>query len=128
MFTFVWRFSPFITVLFLGVLQSIPGELYETARVDGAGVPGRFLYVTVPSLQKVGAIALILISSFIVFDDIYALMGYDESTKTPMINNYEITFVMGRFGKGSAMAYLIGIFLFILTVAYIRMSLKEEKL
>jgi len=126
---FVWRYSPFIIVLFLGVLQSIPNELYEAARVDGAGPLGQFFFITVPSLQRVGAIAviLILIASFTVFDDIYALMGFDEATKTPMIYNYEVTFEMGRFGKGSAMAYMIGIFLFILTMLYIRMSFKKEK-
>ena len=129
-FMFIWRYSPFITVLFLGVLQSIPGELYEAARVDGAGPFGQFFFITLPSLQRVGAIAviLILISSFIVFDDIYALMQFDEATKTPMIYNYELTFEMGRFGKGSAMAYMIGIFLFILTMFYIKMSFREEKL
>ncbi|MBA7585567.1 hypothetical protein ES708_27551 [subsurface metagenome] len=86
-------------------------------------------FITVPSLQRVGAIAviLILIASFTVFDDIYALMGFDEATKTPMIYNYEVTFEMGRFGKGSAMAYMIGIFLFILTMLYIRMSFRKEK-
>lgn len=128
-FMFVWRYSPFIIVLFLGVLQSIPNELYEAARVDGAGPLGQFFFITVPSLQRVGAIAviLILIASFTVFDDIYALMGFDEATKTPMIYNYEVTFEMGRFGKGSAMAYMIGIFLFILTMLYIRMSFRKEK-
>jgi ABC-type sugar transport system permease subunit len=128
-FTFIWRYTPFITVLFLGALQSIPGELYEAARVDGAGPIGQFFYITIPSMRRIGAIAvvLILIYGFIVFDDIYALMGFDESTKTPMIYNYEVTFEMGRFGKGSAMAYLIGIFLFLLAFFYIRMSLRRDR-
>jgi len=128
-FTFIWRYTPFITVLFLGVLQSIPGELYEAARVDGAGPIGQFFYITIPAVRGIGAIAvvLILIYGFVVFDDIYALMGFDESTKTPMIYNYEVTFEMGRFGKGSAMAYLIGIFLFLLAFFYIRMSLRRDK-
>ncbi|MEW5814750.1 MAG: sugar ABC transporter permease [Spirochaetota bacterium] len=128
-FMFVWRYTPFIAILFLGVLQSIPGELYEAAKVDGAGVVARFFYITLPAVRRVGAIALILIviASFTVFDDIYALMEFDESTKTPMIYNYETTFEMGRFGKGAAMAYMIGIFLFLMTVLYIKMSLREEK-
>ncbi len=127
-FTFIWRFTPFITILFLGVLQSIPNELYEAARADGAGAIGQFFYITLPSLDRVGAIAviLILIQSFTVFDDIYSLMGFDESTKTPMIYNYELTFEMGRFGRGSAMAYLIGILLFILTMFYIKMNVKRS--
>ena len=130
--TFVWRYTPFITILFLGVLQSIPADLYEQAKVDGAGVIRRFWYVTLPMLSKVGAIGsvLTLIAAFTVFDDIVALTGtspFYDATKTPMIYNYEVTFGMGRFGRGSAMAYIIGLLLFGLTFFYIRMSLKKEE-
>jgi len=129
--TFTWRYTPFITILFLGVLQSIPEELYEQAKVDGAGALRRFWYITIPMLQRVGAVAIILtcIAAFTVFDDIVALTDVSyEATKTPMIYNYEMTFGMGRFGRGSAMAYLVGIFLFGLTFAYIRLSLRREEL
>ncbi len=128
-FLFVWRYTPFITILFLGVLQSIPGQLYEAAKVDGAGPFRQFFYITLSSLSKIGGIAVILtlIASFNVFDGIYALMEFNESTKTPMIYNYELTFEMGRFGRGSAMAYLVGFFLFIMTLFYIRMSFKKDK-
>ncbi|PID56507.1 ABC transporter permease [candidate division KSB3 bacterium] len=131
--TFVWRYAPFITILYLGVLQSIPSDLYEQATVDGAGLLKRFWYITLPMLSKVGGIALILtlIAAFTVFDDIVTLTGsyptFYEATKTPMINNYEVTFGMGRFGRGAAMAYLIGILLFGLTSFYIRLSLKNEE-
>ncbi len=131
--TFVWRYTPFITILFLGGLQSIPNELYEQATVDGAGALRRFWYITLPMLSRIGAIAIILtlIAAFTVFDDIVALTGsyptFYDATKTPMIYNYEMTFGMGRFGRGSAMAYLIGLLLFGLTFFYIRMSLKQEE-
>ena len=128
-FLFVWRYTPFITILFLGVLQSIPGQLYEAAMVDGAGPFRRLRYVTLPFLSKIGGIAVILtiIASFNVFDGIYALMDFSEPTKTPMIYNYELTFEMGRFGRGSAMAYLVGFFLFLLTLLYMRMNFKKEE-
>ncbi len=127
--TFVWRYTPFVSILFLGVLQSIPRDLYEQAQIDGAGILLRFWYVTLPMLSKVGAIAsvLTLIAAFTVFDDIIALTGIYDATKTPMIYNYEITFGMGRFGRGSAMAYLVGLFLFGLTYFYIRITLKKEE-
>lgn len=129
-FLFVWRYTPFITILFLGVLQSIPEQLYEAAEVDGAGVFRQFFYITLSSLSRIGGIALILtlIASFNVFDGIYALMEFSESTKTPMIYNYELTFEMGRFGRGSAMAYLVGFFLFIMTLIYIRTSFRKDKI
>ncbi len=128
-FIFVWRYIPFITILFLGVLQSIPPELYEAARVDGANAARRFFHITLGSMRRISVIAIVLtlIAAFSVFDGIYALMEFDEATKTPMIYNYQMTFEMGRFGRGSAMAYLVGLFLFGLTFIYLRMSLKEDR-
>ncbi|HUX20619.1 MAG TPA: sugar ABC transporter permease [Spirochaetia bacterium] len=130
MFTFVWRYVPFVSVLFLGALQSIPDSLYEAARVDGANVFQQFLNVTLPAIYRIGGVALVLtlIASFGVFDEIYALMGFDESTRTPMMYNYQVTFVNGQFGVGAAMAYLVGAAMLGLTIPYIRMSLREEKI
>ena len=129
-FVFVWRYVPFVTVLFLGVLQSIPAELYESAAVDGAGPVRRFLSITVPQLAAIGAIAIVLtvITSFNVFDEIFALTGAQEVTRTPMIYNYETTFIQGRFGRGAAMAYLTGLVLFVFSLIYMRPALKESDL
>ena len=125
---FVWRFVPFVAVLFLGALQTIPGELYESAAVDGAGPVRRFRHVTVPAVTAIAAIALVLtgITAFNVFDEIYALTGPQEITRTPMIYNYETTFVRGRFGRGAAMAYLSGLVLFALSIVYMRLALRER--
>jgi multiple sugar transport system permease protein len=127
-FIFVWRYVPFITIIFLGVLQSIPGEIYESASVDGAGPIRRFFSITLPQLATVGSIALVLaaIASFNVFDEIYALTGAQEITRTPMIYNYEVTFIQGRFGRGAATAYLTGLILFLFSLVYMRLSLKES--
>ena len=129
MFTFVWRYVPFVSVLFLGALQSIPDSLYEASKVDGANAFQQFLHVTIPALLRIGGVALVLtlIASFSVFDEIYALMGFDESTLTPMMYNYQMTFVNGDFGVGAAMAYLVGAVLLTLTIPYIRMSLREDR-
>ncbi len=125
---FVWRFVPFVAVLFLGALQTIPGELYESAAVDGAGPVRRFRHITVPAVTAIAAIALVLtgITAFNVFDEIYALTGPQEITRTPMIYNYETTFVRGRFGRGAAMAYLSGLVLFALSIVYMRLALRER--
>lgn len=125
---FVWRFVPFVAVLFLGALQTIPAELHESAAVDGAGPVRRFRHVTVPAVTAIAAIALVLtgITAFNVFDEIYALTGPQEITRTPMIYNYETTFVRGRFGRGAAMAYLSGLVLFALSIVYMRLALRER--
>lgn len=128
-FVFVWRFLPFVTILFLGVLQTIPKALYESAGVDGANVFQTFRHITIPSVSTIGAIALVLtaITAFNVFDEIYALTGAQEVTRTPMIYNYETTFVQGRFGRGAAMAYLTGLVLFLFSLIYMRLSLREQE-
>ena len=125
---FVWRFVPFVAVLFLGALQTIPAELHESAAVDGAGPVRRFRHVTVPFVTTIAAIALVLtgITAFNVFDEIYALTGAQEITRTPMIYNYETTFVRGRFGRGAAMAYLSGLVLFAMSIVYMRLALRER--
>ena len=125
---FVWRFVPFVAVLFLGALQTIPAELHESAAVDGAGPLRRFRHVTLPFVTTIAAIALVLtgITAFNVFDEIYALTGAQEITRTPMIYNYETTFVRGRFGRGAAMAYLSGLVLFAMSIVYMRLALRER--
>ena len=125
---FVWRFVPFVAVLFLGALQTIPAELHESAAVDGAGPVRRFRHVTVPAVTTIAAIALVLtgITAFNVFDEIYALTGAQEITRTPMIYNYETTFVRGRFGRGAAMAYLSGLVLFAMSIVYMRLALRDR--
>lgn len=128
-FVFVWRFLPFVTILFLGVLQTIPKALYESAGVDGANMFQTFRHITIPSVSTIGAIALVLtaITAFNVFDEIYALTGAQEVTRTPMIYNYETTFIRGRFGRGAAMAYLTGLVLFLFSMIYMRLSLREQE-
>ena len=81
-----------------------------------------------PAVAAIAAIALVLtgITAFNVFDEIYALTGAQEITRTPMIYNYEITFVGGRFGRGAAMAYLTGLALFLMSLLYMRLSLRER--
>jgi ABC-type sugar transport system permease subunit len=61
-----------------------------------------------------------------VFDEIFALTGAQEITRTPMIYNYEVTFIQGRFGRGAATAYLTGLILFLFSLVYMRLSLKES--
>lgn len=127
--TFVWRFTPFVTILLLGALQSIPLELYDSAKVDGAGARACWWHITLPLLRPMLTIALIIIMifAFTVFDEIYTLTGLDPATKTLMMYGYELSFEKGRFGRGSALAYVIGILMFFMTYFYIKSIYKEVK-
>jgi len=128
--TFVWRFTPFVTILLLGALQSIPEEVYDSAKVDGANARTRFWYITLPLIRPLLTIALIVIMiySFTVFDEIYALTGLDPATKTLMMYDYELAFEKGQFGLGSALAYMIAIFMFMMAYFYIKSIYREVEL
>ena len=68
-----------------------------------------------------------MIFAFTVFDEIYTLTGLDPATKTLMMYGYELSFEKGRFGRGSALAYVIGILMFFMTYFYIKSIYKEVK-
>ena len=128
--SFVWRFTPFVTVLLLGALQSIPDMIYDAAKVDGAGSWARFRLITLPMIRHVLAIAvlIIMIYAFTVFDEIYTLTGLDPATKTLMMYDYELAFEKGRFGLGSALAYTIGGVIFVMAFFYIRSLYREVEM
>jgi len=128
--TFVWRFTPFVTILLLGALQSIPVQVYDAARVDGANARSCLWHITLPLIRPMLTIALtvIMIFAFTVFDEIYTLTGLDPATKTLMMYDYELAFEKGRFGLGSALAYIIGIFMFLMAYFYIKSIYKEVEL
>jgi multiple sugar transport system permease protein len=56
----VWTFFPFVLISILARLQTIPPELYDAAKVDGAGPVGRFIHITLPQIQTVLFIVILL--------------------------------------------------------------------
>src|SRR5262249_61330930 len=76
-FTSVWQFFPFVVVAYLARLQTIPPELYEVAKVDGAGAWGRFLHVTLPQTRNVLFVIVLLRSIFMFtkFDTVWLMAG-----------------------------------------------------
>ncbi|RLE91701.1 MAG: sugar ABC transporter permease [Thermoprotei archaeon] len=108
-FVQAWRDSPFISVILLAALQSIPLELIEASKVDGADAVQRFIYVVLPLLRPSLTVAFIieLINSFMAFDVIYALTGVDPATRTLMIYNFQVAFQFLEFGYGAALSYVL---------------------
>ena len=102
----VWKSYPFISVMMLAGLQSIPLELYDAAKVDGANAWNRFRYITLPGLRSVRSIALILImlSVFRDFPIIYILTGGgpQRTTQTLAIMTYQEAFQFHDFGFAAA--------------------------
>jgi len=104
----VWKTTPFVALLLLAGLQSIPEDVIKAARVDGARAFRIFRSITLPLLKPALLLALLFrsLDAFRVFDAIYVLTegGPGNSTETLSIYAYKTLLRAGDFGYGSALA------------------------
>ena len=105
----VWETTPFILLCATAGLAVIPGDLYEAARIDGAGWWSRFVRITLPSLWKVLIIVLIIrgTDAFRVFDIIYALTNGGPANSTLSLSVYAFKKGFEQYEMGYAMAISI---------------------
>ena len=122
----VWKGLGYNVVIFLAGLQTIPRELYEVARIDGASAWQSFRNVTWPLLTPTTYFILVMttISSFQVFTQIYML--YDgipaDSARVVVFYLYETAFRSDRLGYASAIAYVLFGIIFALTMVQRRIA------
>jgi multiple sugar transport system permease protein len=128
----VWKTTPFAALLLLAGLKAIPRELYQAAKVDGAGRWATFRRVTLPLLLPVVLIVLVFrtMDAFRVFDAVYVLTGGGpgNSTETLSIYAYKTLFQTLQFGYGSAHAVVMFALVLLITAVYLfllRRHLKE---
>jgi multiple sugar transport system permease protein len=119
-----WRWFPFLALLILAGLQSIPGELYEAAKVDGANATQRFFNITMPQLQPVLYVVGLIgtLWAFNIFDVIWLLTqgGPSDTTQTLPVLIYDRAFNGFAMGEASAISVLLCAFLLIFSVLYIK--------
>lgn len=117
----VWKTTPFMALLLLAGLQLIPDELYEAARVDGAGPMRQFISITMPLLRPTMAVALVFrtLDALRVFDLFQVMLA--QSRYSMASYNYYQLIGNRAMGKASAIGVIIFIFIFIFAVLYIRM-------
>lgn len=122
-----WRSIPFTAIVCLSGLRAIPHELYEAAKIDGAGKFEAFRYITAPLVRPFIGIGItsVSITAVNIFDEIVALSGYSDLGKNLLIESYLTTFSFLDFGKGSALTYIIMLISAILGFFYLR-SLGRE--
>lgn len=108
----IWRGMPFFGVSFLAGMQSIPHELYEAARIDGASAWNRFMHITLPLLRHVITIVLLLstILTFADFQIVYALTGGGPANQTQLFATY--SFQVGLRGLEIGVGAAISLFMF----------------
>ncbi|HZE16390.1 MAG TPA: sugar ABC transporter permease [Mycobacterium sp.] len=121
----VWKNTSLVAFILLAGLTTIPRDLYEAARVDGYGRFGAFIHITLPLLRPVIVVVLVLrtIEAFKVFDIIYVMTGGGPANGTQSIAfyTYQRAFSDEYFGYGSALAYLMVLFILGFAILYIRM-------
>jgi multiple sugar transport system permease protein len=121
----VWKTTPFVAIILLAGLQTIPEEIYEQARVDGTNLFQRFFSITLPMLRPVVAVALIFrsIDTIRILDLIYVVTdgGPGGSTTSMSLYGYKY-FNEGDFGYGSAVAVILFLLAFLLSVSYLRVG------
>jgi ABC-type sugar transport system permease subunit len=127
----IWKETPFIMLLILAALQTIPKELYEAGRLDGANSLQSLFYITIPLIRPVlfVAVALRTIWALKSFDLIYTLTAGGPSSSTSVVGYYIYlkTFVSLQFGRGAAAAYIMTIIIMILVVLYQKLLYREVK-
>jgi multiple sugar transport system permease protein len=119
----VWRSWPFAFLCLTAGMQSIPQDLYEAAALDGAGVFAQIRWVTMPMLNSVNRVVLIVLFlwTFLEFTVPYVLFGKSAPEQADLISMhiYQNSFVTWNFGTGSAMSVLLLMFLLVVTVGYL---------
>src|SRR5688572_7208621 len=112
-----WLSFPFMMVVSLGALQSIPGDLYEAARVDGATRWQQFRSITLPSLKPalIPAIILSVVWTFNMFNIIYLVTQGEPggSTEILITQAYKIAFEKYRYGYSAAYSTVIFLILLV---------------
>ncbi len=125
----VWQCTPFCFLLLYAALQSIPGEQYEAARIDGTGRLQEFFYITLPNLKGTIVLCLLLrtIDSFRMFDKINILTGGGPANTTATITQYIYTYGVKslKFGFASAGAIVMAVLVLILSSFYIKRALQS---
>ena len=118
-----WKDLGFVMVILLAGLQGIPQDLYEAARVDGAGWWSRLFHITLPMLSPTTffVVVISLINGFQVFDQVYAMTGGGPAGASTVVVQqvYDLTFRYGQAGMASALSWLL--FLVVLAVTIIQL-------
>lgn len=112
-FTYVWKNLGYDVVLWVAGLASISDELYEAARVDGAGIVARFLYVTLPGLSRTAflVVSLSVFNSFKVFREAYLIAGEYPHESIYMLqhlfNHWFVTLDIQKMSAASVLLLLV---------------------
>jgi multiple sugar transport system permease protein len=129
-FAYSWKLVPFVVIILYAALRTIPAELLESARIDGAAGLRLLRYITLPLIMPALTVAILLcvIFSMRAFDLVYLLTrgGPGESTTVLSYYTYAKTFEFGDFGAGAAVSVLLAGATLCLILVYWRVLRRME--
>jgi len=120
-FVDVWKTTPFMALLLLAGLQTIPGEVYEAARVDGANVMQRFFRITMPLLKGTILVAVLFrtLDAYRVYDLFWVMSGQQlESLSTFVFKSVRVSQLL--FAQGNAASVFIFVTAFLIALIFIK--------
>jgi multiple sugar transport system permease protein len=126
----VWQFFPFVLLSILARLQTIPEELYEAAKVDGASAVRRFTHVTLPQIRGILFVVILLRSiwMFTKFDTVWLMgegAGAGRYIRTLPVYAYMRTLTYYQAGLGAAIAVIMFAILIVSTLLYFGLFREE---
>jgi len=130
-FTNVWRGIPFFAIMLLAGLQAVPDELYEAARIDGAGVVARFWHVTLPLMRPIIVVATAtrIIWTFNYADLIFVMTSGGPANATQITSTYTLLQAYANldFGYAAALSVVLLLIMLAFTAAYLRITKGVEE-
>ncbi len=121
-----WKDLGFVMVILLAGLQSINPDMYDAARVDGAGRWRQLVSITLPLLSPSTffVVVISLINGFQVFDQVYAMTGGGPGGATQVVVQqvYDLTFRYSRAGEASALSWMLFAVILAVTIAQVRVQ------
>ena len=117
----IWRMLPLTIVIVLAAMQSIPGELYEAARIDGANRLSMFGSITLPLVRSAIAIAMTnsTVAAFNFFDEAWVLAGSSLDTRPILVQIYLEAFQNLHFSYGMAMSLVVTLVSLAVSLVYV---------
>ncbi len=126
----IWQFFPFVLLSILARLQTIPPELYEAAKVDGASAIRRFIHITLPQIRGILFVVILLRSiwMFTKFDTVWLMgegAGAGRFIRTLPVYAYMRTLTYYQAGLGAALAVIMFAILVVCTILYFGLFREE---
>ena len=130
--TDVWQSTPFVILVLMAGMQSLPHELYEAAEVDGASYFQKLFRLTIPLLTPLILIVttIRIMDAFRLADRVLVLTGGGPGTRSMVLNmyNYRETFISFNLGFGAAISWVILTLIMILSICLFSLSDRENTL